>query len=638
MTDEEPNAIFRNEAETLVEDLEERLLRLEETPDDRALIDAVFRDLHTLKGSGAMFGRHDVADFLHDFETAFDTVRDGRSKVDARLISISLAAKDHIASLLSNPGIGGGEAILARLAEHLHGAPQPQPDGPRWRLAFRLAPDTLELGGRPEAILDDLRSMGFRDIRALAADVPPLAGIDPRRLYLSWEAWIDRDMPRDEVLSAFLFHEDGLHLELTPPADHETAAPPVAERMPEEPAADAGRGADTGRAGALMRVPAERLDEMMDRVGELVIAEARLREAAARIGESTLSSIVEDISRLASGMRETTMSVRMTPISAITGRFRRLAHDLSGKLGRHFDFVTEGEKTELDKTVVERLAEPLMHIIRNAADHGLEEPAVRRAAGKPETGTIRLDARYAGAEVLISLADDGRGLDRAAIRQRAVQRGLIAADADLSDDQILGLIFEPGFSTASEVTDLSGRGVGMDVVRRTIDDLRGSVEVSSEPGHGTTVTLRLPLTLAIIDGLLIELAGERFVLPLAAVMEIVELPAEHSGGTNRNAFLDIRETLVPFLRLRDLLDSPAEPGTHQKVIVVSSSEGRVGLVVDRIIGSNQTVIKQLSPLHAGLKMFSGATILGDGGVALILDIPQVVQRGRHLAELAQEAA
>ncbi|QFT64564.1 chemotaxis protein CheA [Roseivivax sp. THAF30] len=632
MTDEEPNAIFRNEAETLVETLEERLLRLEATPGDADLIDAVFRDLHTLKGSGAMFGRHDVANFLHGFETAFEAVREGRAKVSEQLIAISLAAKDHIATLLSKPGADGGDAILNQLSVYLERTPETPQDSRLWHLTFKLAPDTLALGGRPEAIIDDLRSLGFRDIRALLGDVPPLSKIDPERLYISWEAWIDRDIGRDEILTAFLFHEDGLELTLAPPIEEATA------RDLEDPKPDSTRSPANGRGGALMRVPAERLDEMMDRVGELVIAEARLREAAARIGESGLSSIVEDISRLTSGMRETTMSVRMTPISAITGRFRRLAHDLAGKLGRHFDFVTEGEKTELDKTVVERLAEPLMHIIRNAADHGLEDPSLRSVAGKPAIGTIRLEARYAGAEVLISLSDDGRGLDREAIRKRAVERGLIASNATLSDEEIFGLIFEPGFSTAAEVTDLSGRGVGMDVVRRTIDELRGTVEVSSEPGYGTSVSLRLPLTLAIIDGLLVDLAGERFVLPLAAVLEIVELPAEHGHPTSRNAFLDIRDTLVPFLRLRDLLESPGEPAPFQKVIVVSSADGRVGLVVDRIIGSNQTVIKQLSPLHSGLKLFSGATILGDGGVALILDIPQLVHRGRCLAERAQEAA
>jgi two-component system chemotaxis sensor kinase CheA len=258
--------------------------------------------------------------------------------------------------------------------------------------------------------------------------------------------------------------------------------------------------------------------------------------------------------------------------------------------------------------------------------------------GKAETGRITLTARHAGAEVLISLSDDGKGLDRHAIRARAVERGLIAEGAEVSDETIPGLIFEPGFSTAETITELSGRGVGMDVVRQTIDALRGTIEVESEPGHGTTVTLRLPLTLAIIDGLLIEVAGERFVIPLAAVDEIVELPAALREDDAGNAFLDIRDSLVPFLRLRHLLHSAGTPDPHQKVVVVTSSDGRVGLVVDRIIGSNQTVIKQLSPLHAAFKTFSGATILGDGSVALILDVPQLVSRGRAEADGGKEAA
>ncbi len=389
---------------------------------------------------------------------------------------------------------------------------------------------------------------------------------------------------------------------------------------------------------ALTRVPAERLDDMMDRVGELVIAEARLLELAGRLGDPGLVSVAEDIQRLTTAMRDTTMSIRMTPIGTITGRFRRLVHDLTGKLSKPIEFVTEGEDTELDKTVVERLTEPLMHIIRNSADHGLENAAERSAMGKSDAGTIRLSARYSGAEVLIFLADDGRGLNRDAIRARAIERGLIAEGADIPEETVPNLIFEPGFSTASEVTELSGRGVGMDVVRRTIEALRGTIEVESEPGHCTTITLRLPLTLAIIDVLLIEVAGERFVIPLAAVDEIVELPDALADDESGNAFLDIRESLVPFLRLRRLLQSPGTPPPFQKVVVVTSGDSRVGLVVDRIIGSNQTVIKQLSPLHAALKTFSGATILGDGSVALILDVPQLVARGRSMADTGREAA
>lgn len=644
MMDEDSLDTFRAEAESLVESLEQQLLALQDAPGDRGLIDGVFRDLHTLKGSGAMFGRTDIAGFLHDFETAFVAVREGTVPVDEDLITISLAARDHVAGLLSGAARDDGNAILKRLADHL--TSDAPPAAPGRHLRFFLPPDTPTLGGRPELVLEELQHLGAAQILALTDEIPPLDALDPLQLYLGWEAWIDSTATEDDIRGVFLFHENGLRLELesSEPADplppqrasKESTAPeqePATDPAPARPAEGASRG-----SGALMRVPAERLNDMMDRVGELVIAEARLIELASQSGDPGLIAVAEDIQRLTTAMRDTTMSIRMTPIGAITGRFRRLVHDLTGSLGKSLTFTVEGEETELDKTVVERLTDPLMHIIRNAADHGLEDAATRRAMGKPETGEIRLKARYSGAEVLISLGDDGRGLDRAAIRDRAVERGLIAETTELSDDALFQLIFVPGFSTAATVTELSGRGVGMDVVRRTIEALRGTLEVTSEPGHGTTVTLRLPLTLAIVDGLLIEVANERFVIPLAAVDEIVELPAEMAMPDSGNAFLDIRDSLVPFLRLRHLLDSPGAPGPHQKVIVVTSSDGRVGLVVDRIIGTNQTVIKQLSPLHAGLKAFSGATILGDGAVALILDVPQLVARGHSEAETGQEAA
>ncbi|WP_306372283.1 chemotaxis protein CheA [Roseivivax jejudonensis] len=630
--------MFRAEADSLVEALEEKLLALQEAPANRDLIDGVFRDLHTLKGTGSMFGREDIASFLHDFETAFESVRSGETAIDPGLVKISLAASDHVASLLVGGDIAEGRAILERLSGHLQQAADSRTSP--WTVRFYLPPDTLLLGGRPDLVLNELRDMGATNIRPLFDNLPDFATLDPAQLYVGWEMSIDASVAEDDIRGAFLFHEDGLVLDISRDETEPVTAPPEAGAAGTPRPAQAARPdlKTSAKPGGLMRVPSERLDDMMDRVGELVIAEARLVELASRSGEPNLVSVAEDIQRLTTAMRDTTMSIRMTQIGSITGRFRRLIHDLTAKTGKSIRFKTSGEETELDKTVVERLTEPLMHIIRNAVDHGLEMPAQRKAMGKPEAGTVTLTARHAGAEVLISLTDDGRGLDRQAIRNRALERGLVQDIADLPDHAIPGLIFAPGFSTADEVTELSGRGVGMDVVRETIDALRGSIEVESEPGHGTSITLRLPLTLAIIDGLLIEVSGERFVIPLAAVDEIVELPDALCRDETGNAFLDIRDSLVPFLRLRQLLDSDGPPDRHQKVVIATSSESRVGLVVDRIIGSNQTVIKQLSPLHAALKMFSGATILGDGNVALILDVPQLVARGRIEADTGKDAA
>jgi two-component system chemotaxis sensor kinase CheA len=383
------------------------------------------------------------------------------------------------------------------------------------------------------------------------------------------------------------------------------------------------------KGGASIRVPAERLDNLMDRVGELVIAQSRLKTIAAASQDGEFKSISEEIERLALELRDTTMGVRMVPIAQLFGRFRRLVHDLAMELGKEISLTTSGEETELDKTVIERLNDPLVHLIRNSIDHGLESPDQRTSTGKSAQGHIHLTARHTGDKVLISIKDDGKGLDRARIRARAEENGLIAPGAEMSDSELFQVIFQPGFSTAQAVTNLSGRGVGMDVVKRTLDALRGSIDIASTTGKGTEITLRLPLTLAIIDGLLVRIGQGRYVIPLSAVEECVELPPAEENRVNGSNFLNIRGDLVPFLRLRELFNATTPPDKYQKVVVVSSNDMRVGLVVDQVIGDHQTVIKSLSKLHKGVGTFSGATILGDGTVALILEIASLVARGQR---------
>ncbi|EEB83770.1 chemotaxis protein CheA [Roseobacter sp. GAI101] len=645
--------IYRQEAAELVQSIEAGLLALENTPGDGDRIDAVFRDLHTVKGSGAMFGFKELAEFVHEFETAFDSVRRREVPVTSALIEISLRACDHILRLLDDPvsAKAVSATILGKLAACLEAdgsdaLPAPRqdmsigtdnrgiPPANGYRVKFRLAADALMHGHDPEVLLNDLRDLGPTRVRALVEDVPPLDQLDPTECLMGWEVEITGEIDPTDIEAVFLFTRDTMSLEVSPlDADEalEANAGPT-----DEPDASfslvSGASNSTKATGNTMRVATERLDEMMDRVGELVIAEARLQALAQTSGDATLMAVAEDIQRLAAGLRDSTMSIRMVPISSILGRFQRLIRDLSGSLGKQMNFVTCGEDTELDKTVIELLADPLVHILRNCADHGLESAERRLAAGKPATGTIELGAEYAGAEVVITIRDDGRGLDAARIRSRAVERGLIDEDVDLPEAELYRMIFEPGFSTSSAVTELSGRGVGMDVVKRTIASLRGQIDLESEPGHGTTVRLRLPLTLAIIDGLLVEVGGELYTIPLAAVEECVELPALHKSERTTSSFLNIRGGLVPFLRLRSLFDVAVPPSDYQKVVVIASTGARVGLVVDNIIGNNQTVIKQLSPLHAGLKSFSGATILGDGSVALILDVAQLVASGRAIEE------
>lgn len=652
MNTSDPREVFQQEAQDLLALLETTLLDLEHRPDDGALIDTAFRALHTIKGSGAMFGFDAVAAFTHHVETAFERVRLGTLAPTRDLITVALRARDHMRALIEDPeavDAAAGEALLAALAAIVRGesaaapavATTPtEPAGPvTWRIAMRLPRDTIANGTNPLGLIDELRGLGTVAISAATDDLPTLAELDPTGCYVHWTIDLSTSEPLTTIEDTFMFVRDEMQLDirrLDTPDDDAPAVPVAGTSPPEagpatvqtETSGETAKRRAAARAAGSVRVPAERLDELMERVGELVITQSRLRQISALSLDPQVKAVSEEIERLVLELRDTTMGIRMVPIGSLFGRFRRVVHDLSRDLGKQVDLVLHGEETELDKTVIEQLNDPLVHMIRNAIDHGLEAPAERAAGGKSAAGRMTLSAVHAGTEVLITLADDGRGLDRDRIRARAVERGLIAADAVLADSELFQLIFLPGFSTAKAVTSLSGRGVGMDVVKRTIDGLRGSIDIASVPGAGTKVTLRLPLTLAIIDGLLVRVGTGRYVLPLAAVEECVELSGEEDARARALSFLNIRGDLVPFLRLRELFaaKTPADP--FQKVVVVSSGDQRVGLVVDQVIGDHQTVIKSMSKLHADLQMFSGATILGDGAVALILDIGHLVAFGQ----------
>jgi two-component system, chemotaxis family, sensor kinase CheA len=647
----DPIETFRQEAQELLEQVEQGLLDLARRPGDRALIDTIFRGLHTLKGSGAMFGFDALAAFTHHCETAFDRVRKGEVPASPSLVSAVLAAQDHMRALAEGAPVveGAGEALLADLQAAIDGgdaAPVAAPTAPGmnlFRIRFSLPADALVNGARPLPLLDELRDLGEARVRVITDDVPPLAQLVPAECRLAWEVLLTTKHGRDAIDDVFIFVIDEMTLEvedLTSAAvEPEVDAPTVvADVIREETPVAANAPAEAGRAasksGDTVRVPAERLDEMMDRVGELVIAQSRLKQLANSSTDVALRAVAEEIERLAGEMRDTMMVVRMVPIAQLFGRFRRLIHDLERDTGKQIELSTEGETTELDKTVIERLADPLIHLIRNSADHGLEGAEQRAAAGKPTVGKIMLAARQSGAEVVITITDDGRGVDRDRVRAKAEENGLIQPGQVLSDNELLQLIFAPGFSTAAAITNLSGRGVGMDVVKKTIEGLRGSIEISSTPGEGSVVSLRIPLTLAIIDGLLIRVGSGRYVIPLSTVEECVELtPVQDLRSTGRS-LITLRDELVPFIRLREQFATGTQPDPHQKIVVVSTGQDRVGLVVDQILGDHQTVIKPMSAFHQDVGAFSGATIMGDGGVALILDIAALVSLGqRHDAQM-----
>ncbi|RWX11297.1 chemotaxis protein CheA [Rhizobium leguminosarum] len=665
----DPVAVFRTEAAECLEAIEAGLLDLTHQLDNKDLVDAVFRGLHTLKGSGAMFGFEALAAFTHHCETAFDRVRKGEVAATSELVAAVLAAQDHMRALVDQPDADHGDTghkLLAQLQAAVGGkqaaaaaAPAAVPaavrDAPAkkknsWRVRFSLPANSMANGTNPLGLLDELRDLGECSVRANTSAIPALDDLVPTELHISWDVTLTSEQDRSAIDDVFIFVLDDMELSVEEISGTAAAtAAPVEEKAAAAPAAatsaaavpefrpveavpakrEAPAAVSQAKAAENVRVPAERLDELMDRVGELVIAQSRLSQLASASTDIALRSVSEEIERLSGELRDTMMVLRMVPVATLFSRFRRLVHDLARETGKVIELVTEGESTEVDKTVIERLADPLVHLVRNSIDHGLETPADRLASGKTEAGTVTLSARQAGGEVIISIKDDGRGINRERVRAKAESSGLIQPGQPLSDSELLQLIFAPGFSTAAAITNLSGRGVGMDVVKKTVEALRGAIDIVSVPGQGSEVSLRIPLTLAIIDGLLVRVGSGRYVIPLSAVEECLELSLEEDLRSRGRSFISLRDSLVPFLRLRDLFRTGTKPDVHQKVVVISTGTERVGLVVDQIIGDHQTVIKSMSKLHNNVATFSGATILGDGSVALILDVGHLVAAGQQ---------
>ena len=374
-----------------------------------------------------------------------------------------------------------------------------------------------------------------------------------------------------------------------------------------------------------VRVSTDRLDRLVNLVGELVTVQARLRQSALSHGITEFIFIAEEVERLIAELRDNTMNIRMLPIGTTFSKFKRLVRDLSGELGKVVQLSTDGAETELDKTIIERLSNPLVHLIRNSIDHGIEPPDVREAAGKPKVGTIHLSASHSGAHVLIRIRDDGAGLDGVAIRKKAVEKGMIGPDAELSDSELFAFVLTPDFSTARTVTNVSGRGVGLDVVKKAIDALCGSIEIASQRGIGTTITLKLPLTLAIIDGLLARIGEEHFIFPLSAIEECIELAGRDKADSHGRNISHVRGQIIPYIRLREQFMIHSDEPVIEQIVVVSVEGQRTGFVVDRVIGEHQTVIKNLGRIYKDIVGISGAAILGDGTVALVLDVPKLVQ-------------
>jgi two-component system chemotaxis sensor kinase CheA len=589
-----------------------------------------------------MFGFDEVSSFTHHVETLLDQVREGAVPVSSDLTDLILASADHIKLLLRDPRNGASGGAQAELLERVHRLSKPSPAAPgaasplataaatkRWRIFFRPDPGLLARGGNPALLFRDLRKLGACEIEAHTDALPDLAEMQPDVCYLAWTILLDAAVDSDAIRDVFLFVEDGSELRIE--AVHEEKATgddpatEAASRSVEAQSPEAIYPSQQHSREASVRVPASRLDRLVNLVGELVMNQSRLATAASRFQAPELAAPVEEIERLVAELRDDVLQIRMMPIGTIFARFRRLVRDLSAQLGKEIVLVTEGEETELDKSILDALGEPLVHMIRNSIDHGIESVEERLAKGKPRQGTIRLIAAYHGSDVVVSLEDDGKGMDRAAIRAKAVARQIIAPEAVLSEKEILNLILLPGFSTAANVTSVSGRGVGMDVVKRHIDAMRGSLSVASEPGQGSCVSLTLPLTLAIIDGLLVEAGESQYIIPMAVVTENVELPRRERSRSNGRNLVAVRGQLIPYIDLRDAFQVPGDGPAISKIVLVRYEDQRIGLVVDRVMGTHQTVIQALGRFFRNIEVVSGSTVMGDGRVALILDVAGVVR-------------
>ncbi|MGD9709466.1 MAG: chemotaxis protein CheA [Halothiobacillaceae bacterium] len=660
---------FMTESAELLAEMEHALLELEQRPDDSDLINAVFRAAHTIKGSAGLFGFDDVVAFTHVAESVLDRVRDGEVRVDDALIALLLGCRDHMITLIGRAQggdedgratcIAAGQALIQRLGGYLDGsacatrpavaAQAEQTGARRWRVELGFGEDMLRHGMDPASVLRYLAQLGeISDVWTSAARLPRLAEMDAESCCLDVTLILVSDKPVEEIEGAFDFIREETAVSLAPLDDEavgcvpeviEEAAPPVEEALELAAGSSEGAGKQAASAARSVRIDAAKLDELINLVGELVIASASSHLITQRFDDEALVESMSVMSRLVEEIRDSALRLRMVPIGETFARFRRVVRDVSQDLGKDIRLEIQGADTELDKTVVEKIGDPLMHLVRNAMDHGIEPADRRLPLGKPAHGTLRLNAYHDAGSIVIEVADDGGGLNRDKIIAKAIAKGLIAPNAALTDQEAYRLIFEPGFSTADQVTNLSGRGVGMDVVKKNIEALRGTVDIDSRPGEGTTVSIRLPLTLGIIDGFLVRVSDAAYVIPLDMVMECIELPEGDRAQSRSRHYLNLRGEVLPFVRLRELFHGDGRPAPRENVVVVHYGGHKAGLVVDELMGEFQTVIKPLGKIFERLRGVSGATILGSGEVSMILDVPSLVevaaQRGRSRSGQAE---
>ncbi|MFO7844476.1 MAG: chemotaxis protein CheA [Bacteroidales bacterium] len=667
-------AKFIEEATDNIKDLEDSLLILENDPGNKELIERVFRAMHTIKGGGAMFGFQQLSDFTHHLENVYDLVRENKLKVTRDLLDITLQSVDHLKVLLANdnldsPALKAQHNNLIVRIKNVSESPAENPEPisnsdekttselKTFYIYFEPDEDIFNDGTNPLFLLDELHTIGECKVFSHFNKVPDLDKIDITKCYTYWEVLLATKEDVNTITDVFIFVEDQCNLEINEVADYNILSD---ESIVNELTSLSEEKHDIGlseiqriikknrktvvndlseiekaiqKSGPVpsvkeniissIRVSSGKLDRMMNLVSELVTTQARLSLYAEQTADSELMTIAENVQKLSRQIRDNAFDIVLVPIETMLTRFQRLVRDLSKDQNKEIVFSAEGGDTELDKTIIENLTDPLLHILRNSIDHGIETAEQRKKMNKPAQGKILLKAFYSGANVIIQISDDGAGIDPEKIRNKAIKKGLISKDATLSKKEILDLTFLPGFSTAENITDVSGRGVGMDVVKRKLAEIRGEVEIDSEVNVGTTLTIKLPLTLSIIDGLLVKIAENHYIIPLNAVDKIYATEHENVVDVFNNMIILDGEQ-IPFYYLREEFDFPEGTQAIEQVIVVSYSDQKIGLVVDDVIGEYQAVLKSLGKLYKQQEIISGATILGDGTVALVMDPNKII--------------
>lgn len=641
--------------------MESTLLELDLGEVDNENINTIFRAAHSIKGGSATFGFNDIASFTHVIETLLDEMRDLKRDVTQESVDLLLTSVDCMREMMNATRDSeeidrtkidethnkletmlGSEPIIAK--NDNTGTPEQVRNIRDWSIDFKPDANMMKTGNDPMRIIKEIHTLGETIVTIDTSQVPDIHEISPEDCYLSWNIHLKSSCSEADIKEIFDWVEDECTLTIkdTTPVETDTElTTQIGNSTTGKAPVGSKKNKKSRQEGGSIRVNIDKVDDLINMVGELVITQSmmgQLDEDIETFDAARIEKLREGLALLERNTRElqeSVMRIRMMPISSIFNRFPRMVHDLSAQLGKEIELKITGETTELDKTVMEKIGDPLVHLIRNSVDHGIETSELRAKTDKPKVGTINLDAYHKGGNIIIDIIDDGAGFNKERIKEKAIEKGLINPQDELSEEKIYDLIFQPGFSTAEVVSDVSGRGVGMDVVKRNIRELGGNIEITSTQGSGTTFSIRLPLTLAILDGQLVSVGSETYIIPLVSIIESLQINPEQANViSGKHEVYKLRNEYIPIIRLHEVFDIPnAMTDLSTALLVVIEGAGqKVGLMVDDLLGQQQVVIKSLETNFKRIEGLSGATILGDGKVALITDVDGLVSISRTLTK------